>query len=422
MPSKVLANAVKAIKKSKNTISEKQLLDQFKNGKYADPVLNLVDGLLKGTFSAYVDPSGVRKLLKYDDRTKEYKDVNEDAAISDVLDQMLPHLKSFNKTKAESYFRTWFHVCPSIKNLPSALVFGNTPIRTFNRVNYELKPGPIDAFEFVWKDMECNAYAFMAFIWSLFVPDSQNTQYVWLFGEGDDCKSIICNLLEKMLKGAYGSSDTQNSYWLAECVGKKLIVFADTKNAKFPMGGTFKAVTGGDTVTVTQKYEKAYSAKIEAKFIFTSNEEPMISSSTADKKRCIFVSFKKKTDYYPDLVQKLEEQIPHFLYECKKQWEKLQDNLGRIKADYEILNETIEEFEGHFKKIFEANLVLDPNSYIHASDLRQKLYLNENYKWSDFKKWIKATYSYEIKWNQPKNINGKTQRVIMGLRFKGGKS
>lgn len=421
-----------------NTKEIKEILDQAKEphtiagiqtafaskGPNANGMLNLISLLLKEQCTAFRDKTGVRALLKYDSITNTFCKVDKAVAIEAILNALLPVCKNMTRAKAESYFETWFQVCEHLDEMPSSLVLGNSVERAFNRIDLKIEYGDTDAFDFMTSRMLANSDAFEAFVWSLFEKSSQNVQYLWLYGEGDDCKSIIVRWLAWLLGGAFGASDTQNNYWMADCVGRRLVSFNDTANAKFPMRGDFKAATGGDYVCIQQKYDPAYSTKLDCKFIFTSNEEIQISGNHSDLKRCIYIPFdkNKKHEKYPDLEPALKNQARHILYKCKGTWDRLKDSQGRIQAMSDALISVVDETEIIFSSFSEENLVENECAFVAIADLQTKFENHfkhrDNYRWGNFKKFLNR--KLKIVWGVKKTINGRSVRVIEGIKFKGG--
>ena len=80
----------------------------------------------------------------------------------------------------------------------------------------------------------------MAFVWSTFVKGSRSRQYVWLRGNGQDGKSKVLGVLQGVFgPAAAGINNTLfqkgNQFLFSAIYGKRLVIYADCKNAKFGM-------------------------------------------------------------------------------------------------------------------------------------------------------------------------------------------
>lgn len=136
-----------------------------------------------------------------------------------------------------------------------------------------------------------NAPALAEWIGSLFDAGSDRQQYVWLYGTGQNGKGALSRFLARVFGLAYRSTQPptiHDKHWTAGLVGARLVVFPDCNAYGFPATGLFKSLSGGDAVQIDQKYEKAYTASLAAKFMFLSNERPQLSSERADMRRAVY--------------------------------------------------------------------------------------------------------------------------------------
>lgn len=130
-----------------------------------------------------------------------------------------------------------------------------------------------------------------AFIGSIFYPESYRQQYLNIWGEGNDGKGSVVRALEKILAGAFHSDSFEfmGRFWTSAFIGKRLIVFPDNNDQKAMQSGMWKQLTGGDSVRVEIKREATFTAKLNAKFIITSNFAPVLKMDRADQRRAIVV-------------------------------------------------------------------------------------------------------------------------------------
>ncbi len=215
-----------------------------------------------------------------------------------------------------------------------------------------------------------NADALVIWLGSLFFEWSSNQQYVWLYGDGLNGKSSIARLFFKCFGQAAVSEDanmSSNRFWTAGFVNKRLAVFPDCNNPTFVTSGLFKSLTGDDYVRIENKGEKAYSEKLNCKFLMLSNESPIISSGSSDMRRAIYcevgpISGASDKEYEENLWL----EAPYIIGNCKKAFLDFHGNFhdAIIPTDIEGLKTLAEEseqalehlFYSNFKKVYAFNI------------------------------------------------------------------
>ena len=167
-----------------------------------------------------------------------------------------------------------------------------------------------------------NNRALRLFIGSLFVPGSDKSQYVWLFGAGKNGKGSLTRLLERCLGRCYATEsipDKRNRFWTHGLVEKRLVVFSEgeSSDAGFPSSGFFKSLTGGDSVRIEEKGGAVYTAPLDCKFIFLNNNMPILENNMADTRRAIFCEMGpiKDTEMH-DYEVKLWAEAPGIIGKC----------------------------------------------------------------------------------------------------------
>lgn len=216
-------------------------------------------------------------------------------------------------------FHYWASTTSSFSSPIEPVRFKSDPGHCWHRLSFDLEQGEFP----VWSELlgrMTNRDAFMAWIYSLFVPESDRQQFVWLYGEGRDGKGSITRALDKALGQSYAGSsvpEKTDKHWTSTLLGKRLIAFNDCSNYSFPASGLFKRVTGEDAVPIEQKYKATYSAYLTCKFIFTSNEKPILSNEQSSLRRAIYCTFKgKPRDFGSDYEKFLWDEMPKFLHAC----------------------------------------------------------------------------------------------------------
>jgi hypothetical protein len=130
----------------------------------------------------------------------------------------------------------------------------------------------------------------------------------------------------------------------------------DCGNFKFPSAGLFKTLTGGDPITIEKKGQQAYTALLNCKFLFTSNELPSLSSEKSDKRRAIFCRMADgdRVVWSADFEDRLWAEGGAFLWHCLERYRALCPNHGPIPVDNKDLAEWVSILEEPFEQVFET--------------------------------------------------------------------
>jgi len=220
---------------------------------------------------------------------------------------------------------------------------------TFQRLPWPAAEGPTPTWDALLGRMS-NKEAFTAFIGSLFVEESYAQQYCWVFGAGGEGKGCINRFLEKVFGRAYCSKqppERGDKFWSFGLINKRIVVFPDCNNTGFTAGGVFKSLTGGDPISVEAKGEMSYVAKLRAKYLFFSNEQPSLSSERADMRRIIYCEMTpRETDEVdPTFEERLWAEGGVFIGNCLAFYRKKCPNHCAIPTDHDAINDRVEELE-----------------------------------------------------------------------------
>ncbi len=166
----------------------------------------------------------------------------------------------------------------------------NEPGYCWHRLGFNIESGECPTFDEIIGRMS-NARAFMAYIGSMLDVDSDRQQYLWLYGKGQNGKSSIGRVLEKIFGPSYRAEvvpQRGDRFWTSGLLGSRVVVFSDCTEYHFPKSGLFKSLTGSDPVRMERKGQQPMTAHIQTKFIFFSNETPDLKDEVADRRRAIF--------------------------------------------------------------------------------------------------------------------------------------
>lgn len=332
----------------------------------------------------------------------------------------------------EGVRKQWFHSPKSfLEGKIKAFAFKDEPGYAFSRCKFNVVDYYQDSptFNTLMANFS-NADAIMAFIGSLFFEESYSQQYLWIHGGGGNGKGSLLQTIEDVFGNAFHSSsyvpinklgDT-DKFWTYEIIGKRIVIFPDCMEPGFVQSGLFKSLTGGDTIRVEQKGKQAYSVKMKAKFIFTSNKLPSISSSEADERRIILCRAKNIEAFTPDPQFKiyLAKEVPQFISNCILKYKAACPKHGPIPHNRNELDELIMENESYVHDFIDQHLEISAeiSDYLPAKELRQLLLIQgKHIKPVQFYNILKKNFGIQPGGIQ-KKIEGKNMKVYAHMRIK----
>lgn len=248
-----------------------------------------------------------------------------------------------------------------LKDIASVRWLGETGY-TWRRLPWELRPGPSPTWDAMLAKMT-NAQAFRHWLGSLFFDQAQQHQYVWMYGEGNDGKGSINRFLAKVFGRSYRSKQPpapNDKFWTYGLIGARLVAFPDCNAQGFTSSGLFKSLSGGDPIDVEAKGKMSFTAKLNAKFLFLSNENPNISSEKADMRRIIYCEFLAGGVEDPEFEDKLWAEGGSFLSTCVHEYFVTHPRHTRIESDGEGIGEIVSTNEEGFEQLF-AEKFKQPN-------------------------------------------------------------
>lgn len=129
------------------------------------------------------------------------------------------------------------------------------------------------------------------------LEDNRYQRAFLLMGEGCNGKTTLLNILEAMLGRQSIANEPLQSlasgrFSLASLYGKLANICADIPDKPLDYTGTFKMLTGGDSVKGERKYRDSFSFVNLAKLIFATNKLPQVNdNSPAFWRRWVVVEF-----------------------------------------------------------------------------------------------------------------------------------
>lgn len=263
-----------------------------------------------------------------------------------------------------------------------------------------------------------NIQALKIWIGSLFVWDSDRSQYVWIYGKGGNGKSTLARVISSILGHFVRFEQVpsrDDKYWTFGLLGKRLIVLDDCNNYGFIKTGLFKSLTGSSKVRVEQKFGHPYDTDIDCKFLFTSNEKPMVSNEIADQRRLIFCAAKNNEtfDFDANFINDLKQELPNFISNCVLLYNEHCLDGRPIPVDQAEALELGEIYNEEIEAWIDTNFEYDPTSWIEVSKFRSELKFT---KLNDRR--VYAFLEQKNVTRKLKKVNGVVFKAIFGLRQK----
>jgi len=133
------------------------------------------------------------------------------------------------------------------------------------------------------------------------IPETSQEKALLMFGEGSNGKSVILNVLMKLVGPENTSTigleafSAQKTFQLATTINKLINVCTDLNEVKRAAEGLLKKFISGEPITIEEKYKPAQKYKPYARLTFSANILPRFSDrSNGIERRIILLSFNKQ--------------------------------------------------------------------------------------------------------------------------------
>jgi hypothetical protein len=361
-----------------------------------------------------VEPTpGAREVL-LEDAGGVVQYVHENAVTSEVLRYChhytnWPMFRVVDEAAARAVTKFWKAYTPPILE-PAMLLEADAQGLCFRRLPFNLTAIQTSVFdEFLGRCS--NSAALCGFVGSLLEPLADRQQYVYLHGDGMNGKGALLRFLARVMGPAHASKVPPahgDRFWTHGLLGKRLVAFPDCSDRHFPASPLFKMLTGGDHVPVEQKNLQAYTAPLNCKFIFASNDEPKLSGQEADRRRAIYCKIDRiagaPDPHYDD---RLWAEAAGILYKCRAEYRRLTHDHGPILTAADSLDDLISQSGAEFKDLFERCFTLEMREgmplkkALHFSPAElgrvvREHRLDDQYR-AGFVKWLRTQFGIEFK-------------------------
>lgn len=304
-----------------------------------------------------------------------------------------------------------------------------------------LQPGSTSAWdEFLERlDQKCpgSSNVFLAWVWSILEPQNKGRQVLWIRGDGFDGKSVIANVLGRIIGGdataTIGKDSYDNRFFYSQVYGKRFVVYGDCKNSKLIKTEKIHSITGGDLVTVEYKGQPAFSARMDAKVLVCGNISPEISEAKNERTRLIYLEVAQNTGKVAkegdsSWEDRLWDERFHMLYRAREAYTELCPSNNNIVVP-ESLDNMVDEKCGDdeeeiVRRFLDTKLILDANEHIEAMDMTSAFadfYLSETRKNPSpiTKSTLTRLLNNELGLELSRvTVDGKRKRLYQGVKFK----
>jgi len=183
---------------------------------------------------------------------------------------------------------------------------------------------------------------FLIWIWLLFSGEKCR-QMAWIRGEGNDGKSTILNVLQRIMGEEVTAALSEvraNQFTASKFLRKRLVTLGDTKKSTLLSDSLLFQLTGGDYLDMEKKNQDSFVAKTNAMVLVASNRYPRIdvNSKAFDSRLLLFniESLPKKpakdeelfadNDFEEQLFKERYHLLGKAYYAYKKRKKRMEDN------------------------------------------------------------------------------------------------
>lgn len=270
----------------------------------------------------------------------------------------------------------------------------------------------------VFPRFQKNRDPFMAWCGSLFDPQSPRVLCPWLYGEGESGKGTLAMFIMQCMGEAGTTVDPEHlsfDKFALEILEGIRFAFIDEAPAKLVTSAKFKRTTGERYQMVNRKGQKAVMMRVDAKFMYASNQFPTIRSGKEFARRIMPVPFVAIAAPERNKEQVLAIMHRHAAYFWGVAMEEYSKNRELKKFD----TSEVEEFQDDETEIIDLwiqkNIDTNATTYFPvrtAMDAAER----DKKDWYKVKK--RLTDFYNVK-SEPRKINGTSFRCLIKCAWKG---
>ncbi len=279
-----------------------------------------------------------------------------------------PKTSKLDSEKVDKLRNVWLRcACPIA--MPPPVREKSEPGLTFMRLEFDApagRDGPTPPLFEALLSRCTQPMALCAFIGSLFYPEADRQQYLYLHGDGGDGKGALMRLLFELFGRAAAALEPPtrgDRFWNMNLFVKRLAIFFDCADWGWFGSPRFKSLTGNDPLMFEAKGRSGFTARPTFKIIAASNTKPDVSSQRADMRRLIFIEVKPFSGPEdPQYEAKLRAEAAAIVRQCKAIYQEQCPGHGPIPVEHakdvalEAESEYLNIFYGNFTPVAGCNV------------------------------------------------------------------
>ena len=254
-----------------------------------------------------------------------------------------------------------------------------------------------------------------------------------LVGEGANGKSTLLRALRELLGGENVSAVelqdlADNRFAAAKLDGKLANMAPDISSKELKNTGTFKALTGGDTIQAERKYEEPYEFRNRATLLFSANRPPPAPDDTyAYERRWTYFEFpntfsKDDDDYKPqsELLEEFREEHPAILNQAAAAFQDLWERGGFedtvLMKEYEDAHDRLTDSAVEF---VQDHMVRDEGAHVRktVANKAYREWCNEEDRATQGKRHFETVINNEYAPGTGKDPDNGRYKVWFGIRL-----
>jgi hypothetical protein len=226
-----------------------------------------------------------------------------------------------------------------------------------------------------------NRLGVLCYFGALIDPGARPQQYLWMFGEGNDGKSSVLQVLENLFGSAAIKTewpDQADKFFTSRMESRRVVLLDDQNHGHVVRSGLWKMITGSKTILIEHKGQAPYVIDNEVLIVSASNHRPEILAELSNTRRLILSECQSfsKDSIIMDYERVLMQYADPFFSLCFALWQAHKGQKGLAPVDGEVTDDNILEVYAAESDFIEANFELfDPGKIqaALASDLQKKL-------------------------------------------------
>lgn len=228
------------------------------------------------------------------------------------------------------------------------------------------------------------ARSLVLWLGSLLDATYSRTQYLHLYGQGNDGKSTLLKIIREAFQGhgviTASSDDLYGAHGTTRLEGARVLMFPEENNSRFMSSSKFKALTGENFTTINPKGAAARTINVFCKVIVAANNPAELEGNVADVRRIVPITLRSiltedgTARHDEDFVHRITSKAGECLQYCYAEFCKWQRECPNqpIPTDREAIDALkASSTQAQAEEFFHENFTLDVDSRVRAVDIKR---------------------------------------------------